>query len=530
MPNLATARTIPSLLAERAVLGSHPAIVSGGTRVSYSELRERVREVARAYIAAGIRRGDRIAIWAPNGLEFILALFGAQDIGASVVPLNTRYTGHEAADILNRSGSSILVFTNSFLDRDFACLLREAINAGAPQPEHLRLLVDVDAAPDTGALPWDEFLKTGANVTEAELAAAEAAVTPDDIADILYTSGTTGVAKGVMTAQRQTIGVAYAWALGADLNGHDRFAILNPLFHGFGYKASLVSSVVAGATIYPVSLFDATSVLELIERERITVMPGVPTHFMTLMDHPRLREYDISSLRFAVAGATASPDSLFHDMVNVLGFERVAQAYGLTECVVTTMSRKEDPLAHVAQTTGPAVANTEICLVDDAGKPVPAGHPGEILIRGDNVMLGYFNDEDATRAAIDADGWLHTGDIGEFDEHGCVKITGRKKDMFIVGGFNVYPAEVENTLRHHPAVNESAVIGVHDNRLGAVGRAYVSLFSDANPKPTAEELIEFCRARLANFKVPRSVVFVDEFPRTATGKIKKAELEAPAAA
>lgn len=525
MSPLATSNTIPSLLREQAALGEHPAIIDGALRISYTELYEQVRQVAKAYLQHGVRRGDRVAVWAPNRAEFILAMLGAQFIGAAVVPLNTRYTGREAVEILSRSGSCVLVLADGFLGRSFSTLLRDAAAADeAPDLSGLRLVVNMDTTAAAECRGWADFVADGSAVSDATLDAAAAAVSTEDIVDILYTSGTTGLPKGVTTAQRQTIGVARGWALGAELTSADRYAIVNPFFHGFGYKAGMTASLIAGATIYPVAVFDADALLELIQRERISVLPGVPTIFMTLMDHPRLAEYDLSSLRFAIAGATSAPDTLFHDMVNVLGFQRVAQAYGLTECVVATMSRLGEDLDHAAQTTGPAIKDTEIRIVDETGADVAAGAEGEILLRGANVMLGYFEDPEATAAAIDPDGWFHSGDVGRLDEHGCLKITDRIKDMFIVGGFNVYPAEVESVLRHHPAVNESAVIGVDDARLGSVGRAYVALFHDAEPVPTPDDLIAFCKERLANFKVPREVVIVDDFPRNAMGKILKTEL------
>lgn len=536
---LSTAQTIPQLLQEQAKLGDHPALIDGDTHLSYAQLYERVRDTARAYLARGITRGDRIAIWAPNSSEFVLAMLGAQYIGVAVVPLNTRYTGHEAAEILARSRASAVVLADGFLGKSFSRMLHEATHTAPNQPApgpgdeiidlpHLTLAVNATPGRSDEAsencTSWDTFLAAGQDVTEEALDEVARSVSPDDIVDILFTSGTTGLPKGVMSAHRQTLGVARAWAIGSELSRDDRYAIVNPFFHGFGYKAGMTTSLIAGATIYPLAVFEATELLELVQRERITVLPGVPTHFMTLIDHPHLGDYDLSSLRFAIAGATAAPDSLFHDMVHKLSFKRVAQAYGLTEAVVATMSRLGEDLDHASQTTGPAVAETEIRIAGPEGEPLGVGEDGEILLRGPNVMLGYFEDPEATAAAIDADGWFHTGDVGRLDEHGCLKITDRIKDMFIVGGFNVYPAEIENVLRRHPAVNESAVVGVEDQRMGSVGRAYVALLHDVSPAPSEDDLREFCKARLANFKVPRDIVIVTDFPRNATGKIQKSEL------
>lgn len=536
MKRFAESHTVPTLLHEVASLGSHLAVVDGEKKISYADLEREVHQVARSYLANGVKRHDRVALWAPNRLEFILAMLGAQAIGAAVVPLNTRFTGHESVTILQRSRSSILVVADGFLGLNYSQMLLDAAESIDPVKgipgvlPNLRLTVGFDSAPPmASSSDWESFLATGESMSDLALNEALEAVTPDDVMDILYTSGTTGVPKGVMSSHRQTIGVARAWAIGADLAKEDRYAIVNPLFHGFGYKAGMISSIVAGSTMYPVLTFVADELLDLVQREKISVLPGVPTIFTTLIDHPRLKDYDLSSLRFAIAGATAAPETLFRDMVRILGFKRVAQAYGLTECVVATMSRPGESLEHAQETTGPAVDGIEIKIVDDAGHDVPVGDDGEIWIRGANVMLGYFEDEEATKAVIDDDGWFHSGDIGRLDEHGCVKITDRLKDMFIVGGFNVYPAEVENVLRKHPAVNESAVIGIDDPRLGTVGRAYVALLHDVSPPPTEKELEDFCRERLANFKVPRDFIFVDNFPRNATGKILKSELRKAAA-
>lgn len=527
---VSAAATVPALLAEKAGLGDHPAIIDGDVTISYAELHNRVRDLARGYLAQGITPGDRIGLWAPNRYEFVVAMLGAQYIGIAVVPLNTRYTGHEAAEILARSRATGVVLADGFLGKSYSDSLRTAAaergteGTFLPGLPHLRTVITIDGDSHDDVTSWADVVASGALLDEQRLTDAAASVRPDDVMDVLFTSGTTGLPKGVLTAHRQTLAVARAWALGADLSEDDRYAVVNPFFHGFGYKAGMIASLMSGSTIHPLTVFDADALLELIQSARITVLPGVPTIFTSLIDHPRLKKYDLSSLRFSIAGATAAPATLFHDMVNVLGFSRVAQAYGLTECVVATMSRPGESLEHAAQTTGPAVEGTEIRIVDENGTDLGIDTDGEILLRGDTVMLGYFEDQKATDAVIDADGWFHTGDVGRLDEHGCLKITDRLKDMYIVGGFNVYPAEVENALRKHPAVNESAVIGIDEERLGTVGRAYVMLLSNASPRPDAADLEAFCRTHLANFKVPREFVFVEDFPRNATGKIMKSDL------
>jgi len=518
---MSTARTMPGLLREAAERhADHPAIVDGAQRLTYAELLRQVRTASRAYLASGIGPSDRVAIWAPNQAEFIVALCGATCVGAAVVPLNTRYRGVEAHAVLERSRARALVVADGFLDQGYLSMLADA---GAPMP-HLRTIVDLGDGGRPEAVSWNDFLARAEEVDEAAAEAAADAVTPDTVCDILYTSGTTGLPKGVMSAHRQTLGVADVWARGAGLSAADRYAIVNPFFHSFGYKAGFVTSFTAGTTVYPVRTFDAEALMALIERERITVLPGAPTIFTTLIHHPKREAYDLSSLRFAIAGAATVPPNLFVQMLDVLGFDQVAQAYGLTECVVATRSRPDEDPRHVAETTGPPVDGLEVRVVDAAGAEQPTGADGELLIRGANVMLGYFEDPEATAAAIDADGWLHTGDQARLDEHGCVRITGRLKDMYTVGGFNVYPAEVENVVAGHPAVAEAAVIGVPDDRLGSVGRAYVTLRPGAVLDEA--ELIAYCRERLANFKAPREVVVRDELPRNASGKILKRVLAA----
>lgn len=533
MDALTEPKTTPAVLLHTARRVPHqPAVVEGDSVTTYQELLKLVERAARAYYASDVRPGDRVAIWAPNKLNFIVAMLGAQFLGASVVPLNTRYRGQEAHAILQRSRSKLLVLCNGFLGIDYESLLEKGSGndqgadhdaqplAGLPD---LREIIDIGDERGS-ATPWLTFLER-ASLTDPSIARDLAnKVGEDDLCDILFTSGTTGVPKGVMSAHLQTVGVALAWAAGAKLTTADRYAIVNPFFHGFGYKAGLIPSLITGATMYPLSTFDADSLFKLIEAERITVLPGSPTIFMSLIDHPDRERYDLSSLRFSIAGAASVPESLFADMRNILGFQEVGQAYGLTECIVATQSRENENPEHVQETTGPAIKGVEVRIVGPNGEELPIGEDGEIMLRGELVMLGYFEDPEATTAAFDKDGWFHTGDVGRLDEHGCLKITDRIKDMFTVGGFNVYPAEVENVLREHPAVNESAVVAMADDRLGSVGKAFVLIFHDVEPKPAPEELIAFCKERLANFKVPRKVVIVESFERNAMGKILKTVL------
>jgi acyl-CoA synthetase (AMP-forming)/AMP-acid ligase II len=331
-------------------------------------------------------------------------------------------------------------------------------------------------------------------------------VSPDQVSDILFTSGTTGRSKGAMSAHRQSLGVAQSWAECAGLSSADRYLIINPFFHSFGYKAGILSCLLSGATMVPQQTFGVAEAMRLVASERITVLPGPPTIYQTMLDHPLRQKLDLSSLRLAVTGAATVPVALVERMQRELSFEAVLTAYGLTEAVVATMCRIGDDPVTVATTSGRAAAQMEVSL----------GVNDEILLRGPNVMLGYLDDPQATAAAIDVDGWLHTGDIGRLDEHGYLAITDRLKDMYICGGFNVYPAEVEQVLARLEGVAESVVIGIPDERLGEVGKAFVV------PRPghllSTEDILEHCRAQLANYKLPREVELREDLPRNATGK------------
>jgi acyl-CoA synthetase (AMP-forming)/AMP-acid ligase II len=486
--------------AVRAAAGrDQEAIVDGSRRLTSAELAAAVKETAAALLMHGIDAGDRVAIWAPNRLEWILAALGTQYLGAVLVPLNTRFKGAEAADILARTEAKLLVVDQGFLGTDYLGRL----------PELPPTVVTVGNQASR-AMSWAEF--TAVQAPEQEVEKRADAVTPDTVADILFTSGTTGRAKGAMSAHRQSVGVAEAWAQRAEVTPDDRYLIVNPFFHSFGSKAGYLVCLLRGATIVPQAVFNAEECLDLIERERITLLPGAPTIYQSLLDSPALVGRDLSSLRLAVTGAATVPTSLVVRTREELGFRSVLTAYGLTEAVVVTMCTRGDDPETVASTCGTPIDGLEVRIAET----------GEVLVRGRHVMLGYLDDPEATAAAIDPDGWLHTDDVGVMNERGYLRITDRIKDMFTVGGFNVYPAEVEHVLAAHPDVLEAAVVGVPDHRMGEVGRAFVRGRRGCAPDP--EALIAYCRERLANYKVPRSVVTVDELPRNAAGKVLKIQL------
>ena len=501
--------TGPAALAAAAErFGADVALEEAGIRWTYQELAGEVRRAAAAFIAAGLRHGDRVAVWAPNIGRWIVAALGAQSVGGILVPLNTRLKGREAGYILNRSGARVLVHAGELLGTRFADLLE---GEDLPALER-RIVLD---GPE-----WDAFLAEGASVAGTDVSARLDRLRGDDVADILFTSGTTGRPKGVMSSHAQNIRVFDAWASVVGLERGDRYLIVNPFFHAFGYKAGWLACLLRGATILPLAVFDADLVLQRIVADRISVLPGAPTLFQSLLANRERTPVDVSSLRLAVTGAASVPVSLIERMRSELGFRTVITGYGLTEstgCV--SMCRPGDSAERIAHTCGAPLPGIEVRVVDETGREVARGDEGELLVRGYNVMLGYFDDEAATREAVDAEGWLHTGDVGVMDETGYLRITDRKKDMFIVGGFNCYPAEIENLLSAHPAVAQVAVIGAPDERMGEVGHAYVVLRPGAALDEPA--LVAWCRQNMANYKVPRRVFFVTELPTTASGKVQR---------
>ncbi len=508
-------RTTPAVLDRIAAeFADHNALITPDRSLSYAELRDEVRRAAAAMIGLGIGPGDRIAIWSPNTWHWVIACLATHHAGAAVVPLNTRYTPGEATDILARTGAPLLVAMGEFLGADKAADLDRAALPALRHVVRVPIENNSDAkSPNKDDYTWDEFVDRGRNTTA--VAERAATVTPDDLADILFTSGTTGRSKGVLCAHRQSLDASAAWAACGELTSDDRYLCINPFFHNFGYKAGILACLQTGATLIPQLTFDPELAMRAVEEHRITVLPGPPTIYQTLLDHPRRGDYDLSSLRFAVTGAATIPVVLIERMQTELDIDTVLTAYGLTEASgFGTMCDAHDDAVTVATTCGRPIAGFELRIAspDDSGA-------GEVLLRGPNVMLGYLDDPEATAETIDTDGWLHTGDIGTVDSAGNLKITDRLKDMYICGGFNVYPAEIEQALARLEGVADVAVIGVPDGRLGEVGKSFIV----RRPGSRLDEstVIAYAREHLANFKVPRTVQFLDALPRNPGGKVVK---------
>jgi HIP---CoA ligase len=503
-------QTTPAVLSRTAhELPDHNALVTPDRTLTFAELRSEVRRAAAAMIELGVTAGDRVALWSPNTWHWVVACLASHYAGATMVPLNTRYTASEASDILARTGAPLLFAMGRFLGADkVADLDRNAL----PELRHIvRVPVDVDDG------DWADFMSAGSNGAAADARAA--AVRPDDVSDILFTSGTTGRSKGVRCAHRQSLAGSAAWAACGKVTSDDRYLGINPFFHNFGYKAGILACLQTGATLFPQRTFDPLEAMRAVAEHRITVLPGPPTIYQTLLDHPARSDHDLTSLRFAVTGAASVPVVLIERMQTELDIDVVLTAYGLTESNgFGTMCRTDDDAVTVATTCGRPIADFEL-RINGADGSEPGSATGEVLLRGPNVMLGYLDDPQATAEAVDRNGWLHTGDIGRLDAAGNLQITDRMKDMYICGGFNVYPAEVEQVLARLDGVLDVAVIGVPDERLGEVGRAYVVIRSDLDL--TEQVVIEHTRRYLANFKIPRSVRFVDTLPRNAGGKVVK---------
>ncbi|GGR91641.1 3-[(3aS,4S,7aS)-7a-methyl-1,5-dioxo-octahydro-1H-inden-4-yl]propanoyl:CoA ligase [Streptomyces humidus] len=504
------------------------AVVEGRTRISYAELGARVERAAAACLANGVRPGDRVGIWAPNSLDWIVAALGAVSAGAVLVPVNTRFKGAEAADVLRRSGAGLLFVTGTFLGASYVASLRRAAGEGPGTgplgglPELDQVVVLADDAP-ADFRTWKDFLASGEGVGRAEVRERADAVRGDQPSDIVFTSGTTGRPKGAVITHAQTLRAYGIWTDLAGLRRGDRYLIVNPFFHTFGYKAGVIACLMRGATMIPQPVFDVDAVLAHVASERVSVLPGPPTLHQSLLDHPARDQYDLSALRLVVTGAAVVPLRLVERLRRELGVETVLTAYGLSEASgIVTMCRRGDEPDVVATTSGRAIPGTEVKVVDERGGEPAPGTPGEVLVRGFNVMRGYHEDAAATAQTLTPDGWLRTGDVGVLDAAGNLRITDRIKDMFIVGGFNAYPAEIEQLLGLHPDVADVAVIGVPDPRLGEVGRAYVVRRPGA--VSTADDLIAWARREMANYKVPRSVEFVPALPRNASGKVVKGEL------
>jgi fatty-acyl-CoA synthase len=505
-----------------------------GIRWSYAELRRQVDRLAAGLIALGIEPGDRVGIWGPNSYEWVLTQFATAKIGAILVNVNPAYRLFELEFVLNKVECKAIIAAEKFKSSKYLQML----NALAPEiascePGYLRaaklpqlttvIRMGEDRSP--GMFNFDEICKLGTSAEYARLVELEATLRPDDAINVQFTSGTTGNPKGATLSHCNILNNGYEAGKGMRLTPEDRLCIPVPLYHCFGMVLGVLAAITHGATIvFSAPVFDPLSTLQAVQDEKCTALHGVPTMFVTELDHPDFSSFDMSSLRTGIIAGAPCPEELMKRIIGEMHMENVLIGYGQTELSpINHMTLPEDTLENRTQTVGRPIPHIEVKIVDGDDRVVPIGEQGEICTRGYSVMKGYWNDDAKTAETI-VDGWLHSGDLGTMDEHGYVRITGRIKDMIIRGGENIYPREIEEFLFTNPKVSEVQVFGVPDLRMGEEVCAWIQLRKGETA--TEEEIREYCRGQISHYKIPRYVRFVDEYPMTVTGKIRKIEMSA----
>jgi len=515
------AANIPTMaLASAERFGPLTALIDGERRWTYAEFGEAVRGAIAAAIALGIEKGDRVGLWGPNTSEWIFAALAILGAGGILVPLNTRWSGEEIGYALQKADASALFVAQGFLGLDQIGSLRSA----DPALRTTEIVVTLEGEV-AGGRTFDEFLALGAATSREQVEASIAGLSPEDPSDIMFTSGTTGRPKGVVLRHGTSLQLYNSLAELETLRPGDVYLIIPPFFHCFGYKAGWMACLLKGVTMIPQKVFEVEEVLDRIQNEKVSVILGPPTIFTDILHSPRLEQIDYSSLRVSCPSAASVPVELVRRLSSELGFDVVLNAYGLTEAHgAVSMCHPGDDPERVANFAGPPLDGCEVKIVDDNGAELGTNDQGEVLVRGYNLMTEYYDDPDATAEVIDAEGWLHTGDIGILSEIGYLKITDRKKDMIITGGFNVYPAEVERVLLLDDNVGEAAVVAAPDERMGEIGMAFVV------PRPgtsiDADALLAHARESLAGYKVPREIRIVESLPRNASMKVLKHLLRA----
>ena len=524
--------TVGDLLTRLArSLPDREALVYGdGPRFTFATLEQEARTIARGLMALGVARGERVVLWATNVPEWVVLQFAVAKAGAILVTANTSLRSRDVGYLLRQSEAATLITIGGFRDVSYVDELA-AIGAMSGAIPGLERIIFIGDQTPAGMMPYSEIRAAAARVSEADLDARSATIGPDDVINMQYTSGTTGFPKGVMLSSRNIVNNGEALGRVLGYTPADRLCLCVPLFHCFGCVIGVLGAFTHGACLCAVVTFDAKSVLETIHRERCTALYGVPTMFIAELECADFGSYDLTSLRTGVMAGALCPEPLMRRVMTEMHLPEITIAYGMTESSPgITMTPRDSSVAQRSQTVGPVLPELEVKVVDPVTGDVRAqGERGELCCRGYNVMKGYYNNPEATRAAIDADGWLHTGDEASLDADGCFRITGRIKDIIIRGGENIAPKEVEDRLREHPAVADAYVYGVADEFFGEAVAAAVRLKPEARSTNVgqaagADALIAWCAAELARFKVPRYVRFVEAFPMTASGKIQKYKL------
>lgn len=529
-------KTVGELLAEKAeAISTKEALVYSdlGLRYSYSEFNEVCERVAKGLMAIGIQKGDKLAVWASNVPEWVSLQFGTGKMGAVLVTVNTNYRSTELEYLLSQSESTTLILMegyqgNSYIDTIYdLCPELESCEPGKLQSKRLPLLKNIIILSEKrykGTYAWSDLMMMSEQVSDEQLMVQTASLDPDDVINIQYTSGTTGFPKGVMLTHSNVINNAYNIAQCMKLTQEDRLCIPVPFFHCFGCVIGTLASVSVGATMVPIQEFHAEAVLQTVEKEKCTALHGVPTMFIAELNHPNFENYDYSTLRTGVMAGSNCPVEVMKSVMNKMNMTEITICYGQTEASpVITQTRTEDPIELKVETIGRALPNVEVKIIKpESNQELPFNQQGELCTRGYHVMKGYYNNPDATREAIDEEGWLHTGDLAVMDENGYCRITGRLKDMIIRGGENIYPREIEEFLYTHPDILDAQVIGVPDEKYGEEVVAWIILKEGITT--TTDEIRNYFKDKVSRHKIPKRMIFTDSFPMTASGKIQKFKL------
>jgi len=487
-------------------------------RWSWADLDGEVNRIATGLLALGVQKGDRVGIWAPNCAEWTVIQFATAKIGAILVTINPAYRVSEVEYALNKVGCSVLVTAPRFKTSDYIAMLREL---GPEKLPHLRIIISLGSDQQDGFLRWGDL---GIAPDQAALTAIASTLDCNDAINIQFTSGTTGFPKGATLTHRNILNNGLQTGHMIKLGPDDRICIPVPLYHCFGMVLGNLAALTTGAAmIYPGEAYDPRLVLEAVQAECCTALYGVPTMFITILNQPDLGDYDVSTLRTGIMAGSPCPIATMREVIDRLNMREVTIGYGMTETSpLTTQTATDDPLDERVSTVGRVHPHAEAKIVNSAGSTVQIGEQGEYCSRGYAVMLGYWDDPEKTAEAIDADGWMHSGDLATVDEKGYVRITGRIKDMIIRGGENIYPREIEEFLLSHPHVADAQVFGVPDEKYGEEVCAWV--ISKPGVTVSAEDVIVHCKGRIAHYKVPRHVRVVDSFVMTVTGKAQKFEM------
>ena len=501
-----------------------------GVRWTWAQLAQRVDEVAAGLLALGLVPGDRVGIWAPNCAEWVLTQFASARAGLVLVNVNPAYRRNELAYALNKVGCKALVLAPALKTSNYLEIVNDLAPELAASPcgelqasalPQLRWVIRLGDTASAGMLNFNDLASRATAASRAQLAALGPTLRAEDAINIQFTSGTTGHPKGATLTHRNILNNGFFVGEAIRLTEQDRLCIPVPLYHCFGMVMGNLGCLTHGSTmVYPAEAFDPLAVLEAVQAERCTALYGVPTMFIAELDHPRFAEFDISSLRTGIMAGSPCPVEVMKRVQAQMNMREVTIAYGMTETSpVSTQSAVDDPLERRVSTVGRVQPHLEVQIVDTNHRPVPCGTTGELCTRGYSVMLGYWGDEAKTREAVDAAGWMHTGDLATMDAEGYVNIVGRLKDMVIRGGENVYPREVEEFLYRHPAVQDVQVVGVPDAKYGEELCAWIKLRDGASATP--DDIRAFCKGQIAHYKIPRHIRFVEGFPMTITGKIQK---------